>query len=88
MNSNEITILTSLSLLNINTITLDPPEPEIGKRWVLNLQYSDEFDGTSLDTKKWRDGYVGWEGRIPGYFSPDAISIKDGMLQIKNGILD
>ena len=88
MNSNEITILTSLSLLNINTITLDPPEPKIRKRWVLNLQYSDEFDGTSLDTKKWRNGYVGWEGRIPGYFSPDAISIKDGMLQIKNGILD
>jgi len=68
--------------------TADPPEPEIGKRWVLNLQYSDEFSGTSLDSMKWRNSYLGWKGRTPGFFHPDAVSIKDGMLQIKNGILD
>ena len=84
----KLLLLTSLYFLPFNIITFDPPEPEIGKRWVLNLQYSDEFDGNALDTKKWRNSYMGWKGRSPGYFSPDAISVKEGTLQIKNGVLD
>ncbi len=84
----KLLFLFALSLFNINTEKVDPPEPEIGKRWILNLQYSDEFNGTTLDQKKWRNSYNGWKGRSPGYFSPNAVSVKSGMLQIKNGILD
>jgi len=84
----KIILCTLLSLISLGIACVDPPEPEIGKRWVLNLQYSDEFNGTELDIKKWRNSYVGWQGRTPGFFSPDAVSVNNGMLQIKNGILD
>lgn len=84
----KLSLLALLSIIPAFTPTADPPEPEVGKRWVLNLQYSDEFNGTSLDRKKWRNSYVGWEGRSPGFFSPDAVSVSNGMLQIRNGILD
>jgi len=84
----KIVLIVLVFIFNFNVIPSDPPEPEIGKRWVLNLQYSDEFNGKSLDYKKWRNSYVGWKGRTPGFFSPDAVSVKNGMMQIKNGILD
>lgn len=85
----KLILLAFLSIVpSIYTEKVDPPEPEIGKRWVLNLQYSDEFNGNSLNGKKWRNSYLGWEGRTPGYFSPDAVSVKTGMLQIRNGVLD
>ncbi|WKX76605.1 hypothetical protein [Zobellia laminariae] len=32
-----------------------PPKPPMGKRWVLNPDFSDEFNGTELDTTKWYD---------------------------------
>lgn len=85
----KLILLAFLSIVpSIYTAKTDPPEPEIGKRWVLNLQYSDEFNGQALDSRKWRNSYVGWEGRTPGYFSPDAVSVNKGMLQIRNGVLD
>ncbi|MEM1107703.1 MAG: family 16 glycosylhydrolase [Planctomycetota bacterium] len=68
-----------------------PPPPVAapeGFRWVLNEPLSDEFDGTELDRDKWLDHYPGWEGRVPGKFVPESISVKDGMLQIRSHILD
>jgi len=76
-----------LPLFIFQSIKADPPEPEVGTRWVLNSQYSDEFNGTSLDKKKWRNSYNGWEGRMPAKFIPKAVSVKDGYMQIENGII-
>ncbi|MFS4468789.1 family 16 glycosylhydrolase [Maribacter sp. 2210JD10-5] len=81
-------LLLSILTTSPNLDKKDPPEPEIGKRWVLNLQYSDEFNGNSLDAMKWKNSYDGWKGRTPGFFSPESVSVHSGMLQIKNGVLD
>ena len=61
-----------------------PPEPKVGFRWVLNKQYSDEFNGTSLDRSKWNNTFRQWKGRRPARFAPSAVSVKNGTMQIKN----
>lgn len=60
-----------------------PPKPPLGKRWVLNPDFSDEFNGTALDTTKWYNYHPNWKGRVPGLFMPSQVSVKDGFLQIK-----
>lgn len=60
-----------------------PPKPPLGKRWVLNTDFSDEFNGTELDSNKWLDFHPSWIGRAPGLFMPSQVSVKDGYLQIK-----
>ena len=64
-----------------------PPIPPKGYRWVINVQFSDEFNGNSLDYSKWNDTFGDWKGRPPALFVPEAISVKDGTLQIKSGVL-
>ena len=64
------------------------PDPPAGFKWVLNAPYSDEFEGTGLDTDKWHDHYPNWEGRVPGKFVPSSISLQDGFLQIRCTVLD
>ncbi|MBI9057103.1 MAG: family 16 glycosylhydrolase [Labilibaculum sp.] len=66
----------------------DPPIPPKGFRWVLNQEFSDEFNGSELDQKKWNNYFPGWEGRQPAMFIPEAISVKNGNLEIKSGVLD
>ncbi|WP_083631175.1 carbohydrate binding domain-containing protein [Labilibacter marinus] len=60
----------------------NPPKPPIGKRWVLNLDYSDEFNGTELDLAKWYDYHPTWKGREPGLFMPSQIKVENGYLAI------
>lgn len=60
-----------------------PPKPPLGKRWVLNPDFSDEFNGSKLDTSKWLDNHPTWRGREPGLFMSSQVSVKDGCLQIK-----
>ena len=73
--------------LSLSAIPLPPVEAPEGYQWELNEAYSDEFDGTKLDTNKWHDHFPGWEGRIPGLFVPETISVVDGCLQVKIGLL-
>jgi len=80
-------LLFFLSLYSFQFILAEPPEPEVGTRWILNTQYSDEFEGNTLDTNKWRNSYKGWQGRSPAKFIPEAVSVKNGYMQIQNGIL-
>ena len=68
---------------NSQTVKSGPPEPPIGKRWVLNPDFSDEFNGTTLDSTKWFDHHPKWIGREPGLFLSSQVSVKDGFLQIK-----
>ncbi|WP_195715174.1 family 16 glycosylhydrolase [Ancylomarina sp. 16SWW S1-10-2] len=69
-------------------IFADPPIPPKGFRWVVNGIFSDEFNGNKLNSKKWYDTFNGWEGRAPAMFIPEAISVKNGNLEIKSGVLD
>ncbi len=63
-----------------------PPEPPTGFRWVLYEQYSDEFNGNSLDATKWQNSFLtGWQGRPPAKFEPTAVSVQNGTLQLKSG---
>ena len=78
-----------LLLLGItNLLFADPPKPPLGKRWVMNHDFSDEFNGTELDTTKWLDYHPSWKGRLPGLFMPSQVSVGDGYLQIRGEKMD
>ncbi len=58
-------------------------------KWSLVERVSDEFNGNKLDPKKWTadpqaSGW-GWLGRVPQLFDPNAVSVKDGAMQITVG---
>ncbi|MGQ1910320.1 family 16 glycosylhydrolase [Marinifilum sp. RC60d5] len=85
---NQKYLLLFLFVFLTTTIFADPPIPPKGYRWVLNGTFSDEFNGNKLDSKKWYDTFNGWKGRAPAMFIPEAISVKNGNLEIKSGVLD
>lgn len=65
------------------TASATPPRPPVGKRWVLNTDYSDEFNGTQLDGTKWYDYHPTWKGRAPGLFMPSQVKEANGFLTIR-----
>lgn len=69
-------------------LVANPPLPDTGKRWVLNPNYSDEFNGTSLDLSKWYDYHPNWKGREPGIFVPEMISVGNGYLKLRSEKMD
>ncbi|WP_083631166.1 LamG domain-containing protein [Labilibacter marinus] len=81
-------ILAALLISFVNALQADPPKPPMGKRWVMNTDFSDEFNGTSLDTEKWLDHHPSWKGRVPGLFLPSQVSVADGYLQIRGEKMD
>lgn len=50
--------------------------------WRFVAEYSDEFNGSSLDLLKWWPHNPEWTGREPGYFSPNNVTVSDGHLNI------
>jgi len=77
------TIITCFLFFANNLIAQVPAPPE-GQRWVLNEPYSDEFNGSVLDSEKWYDYHPYWVGRTPAIFLSSALSVQNGDLQIKN----
>ncbi|MFC2098946.1 carbohydrate binding domain-containing protein [Bacteroidota bacterium] len=69
-------------------IQAQPPEPDEGIRWIVNEQFSDEFNDTVLDLTKWYDYHPWWKGRPPAAFLPSQVSLKDGNLVIRNKKLE
>lgn len=59
-----------------------PPSPPIpapsSKRWVFDRDMSDEFEGSSVDLRKWGINNRSWKGRAPGWFSKDNVRIYQG----------
>ncbi|MDB5983771.1 MAG: putative glycoside hydrolase, family 16 [Pseudomonas sp.] len=54
-------------------------------KWTLDTQFSDNFDGTTLDTKRWHanDGSTGDSlGRKPALFMPHNATVSNGNLNI------
>ena len=76
------TLLLLLSFVFLLCINANPPLPDAGKRWVLNPNYSDEFNGTMLDTAKWHDYHPTWKGRKPGIFVPEMVKVVNGYLKL------
>lgn len=67
-------------LLLFNTSTVKKTAPQINVD-ELTLTFSDEFDGDSLDTTKWR-AHDGGGVRKGGYWSLDQARVEDGNLII------
>ncbi len=64
------------------------PLPPVGQRWVVNEQFSDEFNGTELDETKWRNTHPSWIGRAPGLFTPENIAFRDGCMVLHGEKMD
>ncbi|MBU2912587.1 family 16 glycosylhydrolase [Reichenbachiella agariperforans] len=75
-------------VLQSYALAAQPPEPANGYRWVLQEQFSDEFDGSELNLDKWYNYHPYWKGRPPAMFHTDMVSVAEGMLQIKNQKLE
>ncbi|GAB6164062.1 hypothetical protein JCM19992_00620 [Thermostilla marina] len=66
----------------------DPPPAPEGYKWVRNEAFWDDFEGDRLDETKWYDHHPRWKGRPPAKFVPEAVSVQDGCLVIRNRMLD
>lgn len=64
------------------------PAPPEGKKWVIDEEITDEFEGDSLDKTKWGDRLPNWKGSPPTLFVPDNIWVDDGNLNIINTWLE
>ncbi len=49
--------------------------------WVFDPQFSDEFNA-GFDGAKWDNYNPGWQGRQPGFFSPNNVTVEDGFLKL------
>ncbi len=84
----QYTVFALLSSLAFAGITLaEPPKPPQGYKWVVNEDFSDEFNGTALDKSKWTDYNPTWVGRVPAMFVREAVSVTNGYMQIRNRML-
>ncbi|SDX89471.1 Beta-glucanase, GH16 family [Lutibacter oricola] len=77
----KLIILLVVSLIT-SVLRADPPDPPVGKRWVLNAKFSDEFNGNKLDATKWYDYHPNWSGREPGIFLPSQVKVGNGYMSI------
>ena len=60
-----------------------PPAPD-GFTWQAIPELSDEFNGGVLDENKWMPKHAYWNGRAPSVHDPANVSVKDGMLRLRN----
>lgn len=65
------------------------PEAPEGYQWVVNEEFSDEFNGTELNRDLWYAKSPHWtNGRPPATFKEESVRVKDGYLNITNYVLD
>lgn len=78
------TLRASLTLVGLlaSILPLAHGDPPAGEKWEPIPALTDEFDGPRLDPAKWLDHYPKWDGRKPGYFSRQNVSVAGGKLQI------
>ena len=63
-------------------VTEAPLVPAVlpGDGWTLDPEFSDEFNGETIDTTKWWDFNPAWPGRIPAMFARDNVTVQNGRL--------
>ncbi len=78
----ERVIITAV-LLMLSAISL--ATPPAGYSWSPVSEFTDEFNGTSLDSSKWRDYHPYWSGRNSTY-EPANVSVSGGYLQLVSSL--
>jgi beta-glucanase (GH16 family) len=63
-------------------VLLPVSDPSNKGNWTMDASMSDEFNGTELDSSKWRTNIVGWPGRPPALFADHNVTVTSGALQI------
>lgn len=94
---NLLTLMLSCATIGASAQAKQPTfqegeDPLQSGKWSLVKNVSDEFNGNKLDPKKWSadpqaNGWS-WLGRVPQLFDPNAVSVKDGTMQIMVGKYD
>ena len=79
MNMKDILYVIILALVCCMALHANPPKE--GK-WQPIPKLTDEFEGKTLDTRKWHDHNPGWKGREPGFFSTKNVTVSDGRLHL------
>ncbi|MEM1013527.1 MAG: glycosyl hydrolase [Planctomycetota bacterium] len=74
------------------TLVGDEGMEDMPASWSLVEELSDEFKGDAINLDKWQiepraNGWV-WEGRAPGLFRPENVSVGDGSMNVVVGKLD
>ena len=70
--------ITQSSTAQKNKLPVCPLYPD----WKLNPEFSDEFNGKSLDREKWWDFNPTMHGRKPAYFSRENVKVNNGNLEL------
>lgn len=73
-----VPVLAAAVLLPYGAATVEAAPPENGN-WTLLPAASDEFDGTSLDAQKWKNG-IWYDVTTDLAFCPNNVSVRDGNL--------
>jgi beta-glucanase (GH16 family) len=58
------------------------PQCPVGDGYVLDVETSDEFDGTELDEAKWWDYAPRWRGRREFLYSHENVRVRNGCLEL------
>lgn len=73
--------LRNIALFFVSCLGARPPAPTPLPGYTLNVDLSDEFEGTTLNSSKWGPS-PHWPGRQPGLFDPSNVVIGGGALQL------
>tara|TARA_A100001388_G_C28753574_1_gene493661 strand:+ start:802 stop:1650 length:849 start_codon:yes stop_codon:yes gene_type:complete len=79
-----------LFLINSFVFSQDNFQPfaSLEGEWILDKSFSDEFDKSKLDEKKWWDFNPAWHGRKPSHFARSNVKVKKGLLRLSAKNLD
>ncbi|MCQ2821523.1 MAG: family 16 glycosylhydrolase [archaeon] len=65
-----------------NKVSKPKPKCPLGDDYELVEELSDEFEGNTLDSKKWWDYNPSWRCRKPSLFTRKNVKVSDGKLQL------
>jgi beta-glucanase (GH16 family) len=60
----------------------EEPSCPLGNEWIYSSEYSDEFEGNTLNDHRWWDFNPAWVGRKPAYFDRENVVVKNGNLEL------
>ncbi len=83
MKSERVIIITVLFMLSAISFAAPPA----GYSWIPIPEFTDEFNGTALDTVKWRDYHPYWSGRDSTH-EPFNVSVSGGDLRLVSSLYD
>ena len=81
-NSTSTVYADDFSVTPFNSPDVPPSSPQYAVNWKSNDTFSDEFNGTALDTTKWQTKEQNWLGRSPSQFDPHNVSVSGGVAHL------